>query len=177
MDAKEIQKKFELRLSSKGDEVGFLVKAWCIEGKKVSKHNKILELSGIVNCLVFLHIIGGKSHEWGVNENSLKKLEDSNKYWIDAFLFESENTGYLLTLTETKYYKDNVWTQGKNKNNENEYKVHENIFTDNNSYKFLIFDEFIEKLVELYKLYESKNSKNKKLAESVFQNGSSTIID
>jgi hypothetical protein len=116
-----IQKEFELMLEEAGKQKGFRCKKYI---SPIRTTHNIVELSGQIDCLIYIHVISGEQHRWGVTKTRIEELENLHKKWFVVLLYETPENGYLLADRDVRRYIDeNLWPLGKNENNKNEYKV------------------------------------------------------
>ncbi len=78
-----------------------------IIGTSVSRN--VFEMSGRVNCLLYVKAIAKPPHRWGVTANVVNRLEDQSLPWFVILLFDSYENGYLLSSNDVKRYIRNVW--------------------------------------------------------------------
>ncbi len=137
-----IQKEFQLRLEEVGTQKGFQCKKY-ISVKRDT--NSIVELSGRINCLLYFKIRSTEPYRWGITKTRIEELEDLHKKWFVVLLYESPESGYLLTNKDVKrYINENLWPLGGDKN-KNEYKIGpENTLKYNKP--FQTFKEFLKSL-------------------------------
>ena len=115
-----LQKEFISLLEEIGKEKSFRCQ---IYETKTRKTNKIIELAGQINCLLYLKIRSEKPYRWGVTESRIEELRTSSKKWFIVLLFETPNNGYLLTSQHVeRYLTEGLWPRGRDKN-KNEYKI------------------------------------------------------
>ena len=99
----------------------------------------VYELSGKINCLLYVKAIAKSPHRWGVTANVVDRIERQSKNWFTILLFDTENTGYLLTAQDVAYYIKKVWPKGT----DGDYKTSPGTYLANNS-PFRSIDEFID---------------------------------
>jgi len=115
-----LQKEFISLLEEIGKEKGFRCR---IYETKIRKTSKIIELSGQINCLLYLKIRSEKPHTWGITKGRIEELQASGKEWFTVLLFDKPDNGYLLTSQQVKrYLSEALWPLGRDKN-KNEYKI------------------------------------------------------
>lgn len=66
--------------------------------------NNILKLyksSGEIVCLLYIKVSTKKSpYLWGLTANRLDELQGTNKKWLVVLLFDTSETGYVMTSKE-----------------------------------------------------------------------------
>jgi hypothetical protein len=103
----------------------------------------IVELSGSINCLVYIHVRSEKPYSWGVTKNRIEELKQSGKGWIIVLLYETPETGYLLTSNDVNRYLS-IWPLVS----DGDYKVQPGGYLQFNR-PFNSFTEFINSLLQL----------------------------
>lgn len=112
---------------------------------KIRRTNNIIELLGRINCLLYFKIRSEAPHRWGVTKNRIEELQTSGKKWFIVLLFETPNSGYLLTPQHVKrYINESLWPLGRDKN-KNEYKISTGKTLQYNE-PFYTFGDFINSL-------------------------------
>ena len=137
-----IQKEFELLLETVGTQESFRCKKY----RSSNRHtNNIVELSGKIDCLLYLHIISTEPYRWGVTKTRVEELAKLQKEWFVVLLYETPEKGYLLTANDVRrYINENLWPLGRDKNSK-EYKVRPGDPLKYNK-PFQTFQEFIKSL-------------------------------
>lgn len=133
-----IQKEFMAKIEKAGTQNNFQCKRY-----RSIKHatQNILELSGNINCMLYYKIRTEPPPRWGVTKPRVKELEDLGKKWFLILLYESPESGYLLSANDVRRsISENLWPLGSGKN-KNEYKVQPG--------KTLQYSKTFESLVEL----------------------------
>jgi hypothetical protein len=116
-----IQKEFELLLEEGGKQKDFQCKRYI---SPIRNTHNIVELSGQIDCLIYIHIRSEEPYRWGVTKTRVEELAKLQKKWFVVLLFETPEEGYLLTANDVRrYINENLWPLGKNEKNKNEYKV------------------------------------------------------
>jgi hypothetical protein len=134
-----IQKEFELLLETVGTQEGFRCKKYRSSNRHTSN---IVELSGKIDCLLYLHIISTEPYRWGVTKTRIEELENLHKKWFVVLLYEKPENGFLLTDNDVRrYIYENLWPLGRGRNG-NEYKVQPGKTLKYNK-PFKMFEEFI----------------------------------
>ena len=72
----------------------------------------VWELDGSVQCLLYVKGRGEAPYRWGVTANVVERLKKQKRKWFTVLLYESKDTGYLLSSTDVLYYIKNVWPLG-----------------------------------------------------------------
>ena len=80
--------------------------------------NNILDLSGSIDCLVYIKVRSERPYRWGITANRLNELKQSGKEWVIVLLYETPKTGYLLTSNDVNRYLS-IWPLGS----DGDYKV------------------------------------------------------
>lgn len=137
-----IQKEFKLLLEKVGTQKGFKCKKY---QSPVRNTNNILELFGIISCLLYFKIRSEAPYRWGVTDNRIEELKASRTKWFVVLLYETPDNGYLLTPSDVRrYVKENLWPLGRG-NNKNEYKIGPTKTLQHNK-PFHTFRDFIKSL-------------------------------
>jgi len=90
----------------------------------------VFEYSNELKIFLYIKGIAQRPYKWGVTENVIQRLKDESKPWIVILLFESEETGYLLTSKDTLGYINNkIWPLAK----DGDYKPASGSYLANNS--------------------------------------------
>ena len=115
-----IQKEFELLLEERGKQKGFECKKYI---SSIRSTRNIVELSGQIGCLIYIHIRSEEPYRWGVTKTRVKEFENLCKKWFVVLLYETSENGYLLSDSDVRrYISENLWPLGRGRNG-NEYKV------------------------------------------------------
>lgn len=138
MNASQIQKEFISLLCQAGENKGFSCQFW--QGTKQMSRN-IIELSGSINCLIYFKVRSEKPYRWGVTANRIDELKQSGMKWVLVLLYESPNTGYLITAGDVNRYLS-IWPLGS----DGDYKVGPGSYLKFNS-PFHSFSEFLNSLL------------------------------
>ena len=113
-----------------------------ITRKRISpKTRNVFELTGKMNCLLYLHSIDHQPYRWGVTANVLERLRKQNKPWAVVLFYESHSTGYLLSSADVEYYTKNVWPLAR----DGDYKPAPGSYLAKNI-PFQLLDEFFAQL-------------------------------
>jgi hypothetical protein len=96
---------------------GFVIRLNQTEGltaiRQPSYSPNVFEISGLVNCLVYLRSRTESPYRWGVNSNVLQSLQHQGEKWILLLLFDTHEQGYFLTPEEVNYYVQYIWPLGR----------------------------------------------------------------
>ena len=143
MNANQIQGKFVSLLRQNGEKQDFCSQLWARGTRRMSRN--IIELSGSMNCLIYFKVRSEKLYRWGVTKNRIDELKQSDMKWFLVLLYESPNTGYLITARDLNRYLS-IWPRGS----DGDYKV-----APGSSLQFNIpfhsFSEFLNSLTNNYK--------------------------
>jgi hypothetical protein len=106
-----------------GENQGFSCQQWRPQVTGLPEHyfkpiKNIVKFSGSINCLAYIKVCSGKKHSWGITENRIRKLEGSGEDWVVILLYETPNTGYLLSADDVDR-GSSAWTVRK----DGDYKV------------------------------------------------------
>jgi len=101
----------------------------------------IVKLSGSIDCLIYFKVRSEKPYRWGVTANRIQELQQSRNTWFLVLLYESPNTGYLITSEEVDRYLS-IWPLG----NDGDYKVGPGSYLQINR-PFRSFGEFVVSLL------------------------------
>lgn len=142
MNANEILNNFISQLQQYGKLKRFSVDIWT--GTKRKSRN-IIEIKGMINCLLYVKIRSGEPYRWGVTKNRIKELNNSGKKWCLVLLYESPNRGYFLTADDVNRYMG-IWPLGS----DGDYKVAPGAYLKYNI-PFNAFSDFIESLTKYCK--------------------------
>lgn len=103
----KIQSEFISLLRQAGEKNGFRYQFWYQGTRQMSTH--IIELSGSINYLIYFKVRSEEPYSWGVTANRVAELNQSGRKWVLALLYESANTGYLITAEDVNRYKS-IWS-------------------------------------------------------------------
>jgi len=109
MNASRIQSEFISLLRQAGENNDFRCQFWYQGTRRMSRN--IIELSGSINCLIYFHVRSKKPYRWGVTANRIDELKQSGMKWVLVLLYESPNTGYLITAGDVNRYLS-IWPLG-----------------------------------------------------------------
>lgn len=79
--------------------------------KRYTAHpsENIVEFSGSINCLAYIKVRSEKPYTWGITANHIRRFEQSGKDWMVVLLYETPNTGYLLSADDVAR-KSSAWS-------------------------------------------------------------------
>jgi hypothetical protein len=66
-------------------------------------------LDGSVQCLLYVKGRGESPYRWGVTANVVQRLKREKRQWFTILLYNSKDTGYLLSSADVLYYVKTVW--------------------------------------------------------------------
>lgn len=76
----------------------------------ISRMGRVFQLHGKVNGFVYVHAIASRRHYWGITKNTVDKIETRRSSWCVILLYESKNTGYVISSAEYhKRIKEGLW--------------------------------------------------------------------
>lgn len=76
----------------------------------ISKMGRVFQLHGKVNAFIYVHAIAPSPHHWGITKNTVDKIETQQNPWCVILLYESKNTGYVISSAEyRKRIKEGLW--------------------------------------------------------------------
>ena len=141
MTANQILSEFISLIGQTGEIQGFRCQLWFQANRRMS--NNIVDLSGSVNCLVYIKVRSEKPYRWGVTANRIGELRKSGKDWVIVLLYETPETGYLLTSNDVNRYLS-IWPLGS----DGDYKMGPGSYLQFNR-PFRSFKEFIDSLLRI----------------------------
>jgi len=100
----------------------------------------------VVNKKEALIYVKGRACEpynWGVTKNVVDRLMSQPIQWFVVLLYDSQNTGYLLSGQDVEAYIAGVWPLGA----DGDYKPSTGTYLENNS-PFNSIDMFLDQLKE-----------------------------
>ena len=139
MNASQIQSEFISQLRKAGENNGFRCQFWYQGTRRMSRN--IVELSGSINCLIYFKVRSEAPYRWGVTANRIEELEQSTGKWVIVLLYESPNTGYLITAENVNRYLS-IWPLG----GDGDYKIATGSYLQFNG-PFHSFTELINSLL------------------------------
>ena len=139
MNANQISNNFILLLQEAGQASEFMCNIWNESLRGFSRN--IIELSGSINCLLYFKVRSSYPYRWGVTANRIIELNKSGKKWYLVLLYESTDTGYLITSEEVSRYLS-IWALGR----DGDYKVGPGKYLKFND-PFQLFSEFLTSLL------------------------------
>jgi len=72
----------------------------------------VFELSGPRTCLLYVKGRAEPPHRWGVTANVVSRLKAQRQNWYIVLLYESKETGYLLSASDVDHYMGGIWPLG-----------------------------------------------------------------
>ena len=84
----------------------------------ISKMGRVFQLDGKFKGLIYVKTIASSRHYWGITKNTVDKIEIQRNPWCVILLYESKNTGYIISSAEYhKRIKEGLWpfAQGDHK--------------------------------------------------------------
>ena len=67
-------------------------------------------MHGKVNAFIYVHAIAPRRHYWGITKKTVDKIEAQRNPWCVILLYESKNTGYVISSAEYhKRVKEGLW--------------------------------------------------------------------
>lgn len=140
MDEHQISNEFFSLLRQDGEIRGFTCQFGYGSSRRLSR--KIIELSGSINCLLYFKVRSSEPYRRGVTANRINELNQSGKRWYLVLLYESAQSGYLLTSEEVSRYLS-IWALGR----DGDYKVGPGSYLQFNQ-PFHSFSEFLMSLAQ-----------------------------
>lgn len=137
MTANQILSEFISLIRQTGETKAFRCQSWF----RGTRRMNLVELSGSINCLVYIKVRSEEPYRWGVTMNRIEELRQSGKDWIIVLLYETPETGYLLTSNDVNRYLS-IWPLGR----DGDYKVGPGSYLQFNK-PFNSFSEFIDSLL------------------------------
>lgn len=74
-------------------------------------HN-VFELSGSVRCLLYIKGRAESPYRWGVTANVVSRLKSQDQDWYVVLLYETKDTGYVLSASDVLHYMGGIWSLG-----------------------------------------------------------------
>jgi hypothetical protein len=135
----EISTEFISLLKRAGEMQGFRCIPWYGGTRRISRN--IIEILGKIDCLVYFKVRSAEPFRWGVTANRIEELNRSNIKWFIVLLYESPETGYLLSSEDVSRYRS-IWACGR----DGDYKVGPGSYLQFNR-PFNSFSEFVDSLI------------------------------
>jgi hypothetical protein len=139
MTANQILSEFISLIRQTGETRGLCCQSWFQGSGRMNRN--IVELSGSINCLVYIKVRSREPYRWGVTANRIEELKQSGKSWIIVLLYKTPETGYFLTSNDVNRYLS-IWPLG----NDGDYKVGPGSYLQFNR-PYNTFSEFIDSLL------------------------------
>lgn len=87
----------------------------------LSRMGKVFQLVGKVSGCIYVKAIASSRHYWGITKNTVDKIEAQRNPWCVILLYESKNTGYVISSAEYhKRIKEGLWPYAQG-----DYKISE----------------------------------------------------
>lgn len=102
-DGKSIVREFIQRLRSTH---GLSVKPSLIS-------QNVIDVTGGLDCLLYIKGRGEAPYKWGVTANVINRLCGQSRQWFVILLYESAETGYVLTPLQIAENISHVWPLGR----------------------------------------------------------------
>jgi len=113
MNGNQIVRELEKELSKSQD--------FTITQSSISRMGRVFQLHGKVNGFVYVHAIASSRHYWGITKNTVDKIKTRRSPWCVILLYESKNTGYVISSAEYhKRIKEGLWPD-----KQGDYKISE----------------------------------------------------
>lgn len=93
---------------------------------KSSISRQVFEVTGTVNCLLYVKTRKHEKTNWGITANVINRLKEQNRSWFVVLLSSNQNNGYVLTEQDIDYHISNIW----NENIDGDYKTSSSFSTD-----------------------------------------------
>ena len=77
-----------------------------------SLSRNVFQLSAHTSCLLYVKGRAEQPHRWGVTANVVSRLQAQSQPWYVILLYESKETGYLLSASDVIYYMNGIWPIG-----------------------------------------------------------------
>jgi len=74
-----------------------------------SRMQKVFQLDGRVEGLIYIKGIGAYPHRWGITENTVRAIESQGKPWCVILLHDSKDTGYVISSKEYHGRAKELW--------------------------------------------------------------------
>ena len=113
----------------------------------------VFNFSGNFESLIYVKGRATKPHRWGVTKNVVRRLEAQNIPWFVILLFDTPETGYLLSQSDVEYYISSVWPLGS----DGDYKPATGSYLSNNS-PFNSIDMFVDQIEALITSYRDRDT-------------------
>ncbi len=69
-------------------------------------------IGGSTHCLIYVKGRTAAPYRWGIIANVVHRLEAQNRKWFAVLLYESKETGYLLSAIDVRHYIKVAWPRG-----------------------------------------------------------------
>lgn len=101
----------------------------------------VVDVTGRINCLLYVKGRGAAPYRWGVTANVVTGLYRQSRQWFVVLLHETAATGYLLTPRQVAHNIANVWPLAK----DGDYKPSPGTYLEAST-TFSSFKEFLCKV-------------------------------
>jgi hypothetical protein len=101
----------------------------------------VFEVTGSPECLLYVKGRGEAPYRWGVTANVVERLKRQKQRWFTVLLYETKETGYLLSSADVLHYIKNVWPLA----GDGDYKPASGTYLACNA-PFTSFNEFVRTL-------------------------------
>ncbi|MDX2253315.1 MAG: hypothetical protein NW202_13600 [Nitrospira sp.] len=102
-----------------------------------SLSRNVFELSSPRTFLLYVKGRAESPYRWGVTANVISRLRAQKRDWFVVLLYESKETGYLLSASDVTHYMSGVWPLG----GDGDYKPAPGSYLDRNR-PFKSFNSF-----------------------------------
>lgn len=101
----------------------------------------VWQVEGDAQCLLYIKGRGEAPYNWGVTAKVVERLQGKKQQWFTVLLFESKDSGYLLSSADVLYYIKHVWPLAA----DGDYKPATGTYLSHNV-PFHSFEEFLRVL-------------------------------
>ena len=101
----------------------------------------IWDVDGFARCLLYVKGRGQAPYRWGVTANVVGRLKCQKRKWFTVLLYESKDTGYVLSSEDVLHYMKNVWPLAS----DGDYKPASGTYLSRNQ-PFTSYNEFVRAL-------------------------------
>jgi len=109
-----------------------------------SLSRQVYELSGSVNCLLYVKTRSTVKANWGITASVINKLKSQSKPWFVVLLSINQNNGYFLTEKDIDFYISNRWEKRK----DGDYKTSTSFSSDKYFNSLQYFVLLLEKNID-----------------------------
>ncbi len=104
----------------------------------------VYKLSNGTEVLIYIKGRAGEPHKWGITKNVVDRLMNQSIPWFVVLLYDTPETGFLLTQKDATNYILTVWPLGR----DGDYKPATGTYLKNNS-PFNSIEALLDQLVSL----------------------------